>query len=55
MTRYARKLALARKRGDIAAIAILEGGREYTPEPTYQILVARLTPRFTRLTDRLAA
>jgi hypothetical protein len=55
VTRYARKLALARKRGDIAAIAILEGGREYTPEPTYQILVARLTPKVARLADRIAA
>jgi hypothetical protein len=55
MTRYARKLALARKRGDIAAIAILEGGREYTPEPAYSLFVARLTPKVARLADRIAA
>jgi hypothetical protein len=36
------KLDRARKQGDKAAVAILEGGREYTPDPETPMLTARL-------------
>jgi hypothetical protein len=55
MNHYDRKLALAKKRGDLAAIAILEAGRTFTPDPETPMLTARLTPRVARLTERLAA
>jgi hypothetical protein len=43
--RYARKLAKARKYGDIAAIAILEAGRVWSPEPAPERFVVKaLTP-----------
>jgi len=42
LQRRTRLLKLARKRGDRAAIAILEADREYRPEPTYPMFVAVL-------------
>lgn len=47
--RRARLLKLAKKRGDKLAIATLTADRTYSPEPDYQILTARLTPRFAHL------
>jgi hypothetical protein len=38
-------LEQARKRGDIAAVAILEGGRRFVPDPApLRIVVKALTP-----------
>jgi hypothetical protein len=42
-------LARAKKRGDLAAIAILEADRHWTPERDYSIFVARLTGRVAHL------
>lgn len=43
------KLDRARKQGDKAAVAILEGGREYTPDPETPMLSIRLSKRVYRL------
>jgi hypothetical protein len=40
--RRRRLLRLARRRGDKAAIAILEADRDYRPEPDYPVFVAPL-------------
>jgi hypothetical protein len=42
MTRTERLLRKARERRDLLAIAVLEGGRTWTPDPETPMLTARL-------------
>jgi hypothetical protein len=53
MTRTERLLIKARRINDRLAIAVLEGGRTWTPDPETPMLTARLSPRVAQL--RVAA